>query len=64
MGRLTALLNSNIGYLLMTVDWNAVATIAAPIIALFLGVWVKGERGPTPFSLLPMPIQFMRYFLS
>lgn len=25
----------------MAVDWNAVATIAAPVIALFLGVWVN-----------------------
>ena len=25
----------------MTIDWRAVATIAAPIIALFLGVWVN-----------------------
>jgi hypothetical protein len=25
----------------MAIDWNAVATIAAPIITLFLGVWVN-----------------------
>lgn len=25
----------------MAIDWNAVATIAAPVIALFLGVWVN-----------------------
>jgi len=25
----------------MTIDWNAVATIAAPVIALFVGVWVN-----------------------
>ncbi|MGH8245064.1 MAG: hypothetical protein ACREUU_01380 [Gammaproteobacteria bacterium] len=25
----------------MTIDWVAVATIAAPIIALFVGVWVN-----------------------
>jgi len=25
----------------MTIDWTAVATIAAPIIALFVGVWVN-----------------------
>jgi len=25
----------------MTIDWSAVATIAAPIIALFVGVWVN-----------------------
>lgn len=25
----------------MAVDWNAVATIAAPVVALFVGVWVN-----------------------
>ncbi len=25
----------------MAIDWNAVATVAAPIIALFVGVWVN-----------------------
>lgn len=25
----------------MTIDWNAVATIAAPIVALFAGVWIN-----------------------
>ncbi len=25
----------------MAIDWNAVATIAAPVIALFVGVWVN-----------------------
>lgn len=25
----------------MTIDWNVIATIAAPVIALFVGVWVN-----------------------
>lgn len=36
----------------MAVDWNAVATIASPIIALFVGIWVnrKFESRPTLIS--------------
>jgi hypothetical protein len=36
----------------MVVDWNAVATIAAPVITLFLGVWVnrKFENRPALIS--------------
>ncbi len=36
----------------MAVDWNAVATIAAPVITLFLGVWVnrKFESRPAIIS--------------
>ena len=32
----------------MSIDWNAVATIAAPIIALFLGIWVNRRFGSRP----------------
>ncbi|PXW84919.1 hypothetical protein C8R34_1238 [Nitrosomonas sp. Nm84] len=37
---------------MMAVDWNAVATIAAPVITLFLGVWVnrKFESRPALIS--------------
>lgn len=36
----------------MSIDWNAVATIAAPIVTLFLGVWVnrKFENRPILIS--------------
>uniref|UniRef100_E6QUA3 Uncharacterized protein n=1 Tax=mine drainage metagenome TaxID=410659 RepID=E6QUA3_9ZZZZ len=36
----------------MAIDWNAVATIASPVIALFVGVWVnrRFESRPTLVS--------------
>ena len=36
----------------MTIDWNAIATIAAPVITLFIGVWVnrKFESRPVLIS--------------
>src|SRR5206468_3645193 len=38
--------------LLMMIDWNAVATVAAPVVALFAGVWVnrKFENRPILIS--------------
>ena len=35
----------------MNVDWRAVATIAAPIIALFLGVWVNRRFESRPILI-------------
>ena len=35
----------------MTIDWRAVATIAAPIIALFVGVWVNRKFETRPVLL-------------
>jgi hypothetical protein len=32
----------------MAIDWNALATIAAPVIALFVGVWVNQRFGSRP----------------
>lgn len=35
----------------MTIDWNAVAAIAAPIIALFVGVWVNRRFESRPILI-------------
>lgn len=40
----------------MSIDWNAVATIAAPVITLFLGVWVNRR-----FENRPMLISYFSH---
>lgn len=35
----------------MIIDWNAVATIAAPVITLFLGVWVNRKFESRPILI-------------
>ena len=35
----------------MAIDWNAVATVAAPIIALFVGVWVNRRFESRPILI-------------
>lgn len=41
----------------MTIDWNVVATIAAPVIALFVGVWVNRR-----FENRPILVSYFGHF--
>ena len=47
----------------MTIDWTAVATIAAPIVALFVGVWVnrRFENRPVLISYFGHVAAFLHH---